>query len=696
MTCHKFSGAGLHSLVMRKAMGVLDVGELQITNIECEPSYRPLVVPPLKYDPRSMADLAVVNAILPGKTEPQTLLIRENVIIRLGKHADVADGIDDGTRVIDACMGTVLPGFTDSHLHLTVAMEKSRGCDVEDVTSADEFVRRVQEFAMGKTREPVLHVYGLHYFEPPIIPADTARLFLDNVVADKPLVVFAHDLHTSWANTAALQEAGLLHAIPPYPELIELLGLEEKVVVGPDGQPGGELREPEVYSLLTGPLQEKYPVPLEERLESLRNACLSLAEHGFTCVHSMGLAQPAEDVSFFLLLLELEQQDRLPIRVNTSFSSVADKDMLTDVYQAFLIREAFQRALDKGITASELHEYLLQRLEQAVAPREVGRATEIGEASQRITEAVTRLADMVSASHLLQHKERDNPHARQGMPRHLRRGCKVRCDTVKIFFDGIVEKKTAYRLDEEPTAGIPEFSRQEVDDLVAFADKLGMQVAAHCIGSASVRSMLDAVERARYLNAETNARRGHVIRHRVEHIEMCGPEDISRFGALEVVASMQPLHEREPVTLWHKLVPDDQWDTAFAWKDIVENGAVLVFGSDWPIVPCDARKAIHHAVTRKPWKRTHSVATEARSQAVSLERALAAYTGNAAMTDYSEKVKGKLEPGMLADIVILAGDVGRLSEECDVREEVCFPAVRTTICDGRVVCSAEIEENLGE
>jgi hypothetical protein len=259
------------------------------------------------------------------------------------------------------------------------------------------------------------------------------------------------------------------------------------------------------------------------------------------------------------------------------------------------------------------------------------------------------------------------------MPEYLNRHGTVRCDTVKIFMDGIVEKKTAYRLDEEPAEGIPEFSQDELNALVAFADSLGMQVAAHCIGDGSVRSMLDAVSAARVANTKVDQERGHRIPHRVEHIEMCRPDDIPRFGAKWAVASMQPLHERAPSTLWHELVPSDQWDTAFAWKDISDGGGLLVFGSDWPIVPCDVRLAVPHAVSREPWFEG------ARDQSVSLQHALDAYTANAAETDYSAAIKGKLEPGMLADLTILAGDVRALESS-----ETAQPDILLTICDGRI------------
>ncbi|MEJ2189274.1 MAG: amidohydrolase family protein [Acidobacteriota bacterium] len=146
-----------------------------------------------------------------------------------------------------------------------------------------------------------------------------------------------------------------------------------------------------------------------------------------------------------------------------------------------------------------------------------------------------------------------------------------------------------------------------------------------------------------------------------------------RFGAQQAVASMQPLHERAPTTLWHELVPREQWETAFAWKDIADGGGLLVFGSDWPIVPCDVRLAVPHAVNRTPWFEG------ARDQSVSLQQALDAYTSNAARTDYSAAIKGSIEPGMLADLTVLSGDVHALASS-----EGPQPDILLTICDGRI------------
>ncbi len=671
MNCRRPPEAVLLALLERKEAGHLDIGRKEMISIDAEPDPRDLTERPLDFDPAAPADLAVVNARLRDRQGLQTIVVSGNVITHVGPHEQARELISDRTEVVDAGGNAVLPGFTDSHLHLTTAMQKSRGADLEGVGDGDEMARIIADFARDKPDEPLLQAFGLPYLDPPLIPAETARQALDAVVADRPLVVYAHDLHTVWANTRALDEAGLRRPMPPFPPMIEELGLDGKIILGSDGMPSGEMHEPEVYYFLTGPLEEKHPLSLDKRLDDLEAACERLARLGFTCVHNMGLAHPAEEVSFCLLLLELEQGDRLPIRVDTSISAVADEHMLADVYQAYLVRDAIRGGRAREHTAAELHEAIVEVLAET-GRRRHGPETRPAHA-EGPAGVVHRLHDRVLAKHVAPHQARDNPHEKAGMPEHLREHGKVRCDTVKIFMDGIVEEKTAFRLDQEPEAGIPEFSQPELDALVTLADSLGMQVAAHCIGDGSVRAMLDAVSAARAANREIDEERSHRIPHRVEHIEMCRAGDLPRFGAEHAVASMQPLHERAPTTRWHELVPREQWETAFAWKDIADGGGLLVFGSDWPIVPCDVRLAVPHAVNRTPWFE------DARDQSVSLQRALDAYTSNAARTDYSAAIKGSIGPGMLADLTVLSGDVHALASS-----EAPQPDILLTICDGQI------------
>jgi predicted amidohydrolase YtcJ len=133
------------------------------------------------------------------------------------------------------------------------------------------------------------------------------------------------------------------------------------------------------------------------------------------------------------------------------------------------------------------------------------------------------------------------------------------------------------------------------------------------------------------------------------------------------------LHEREPTTLWHTLVPDSEWATAFAWRSLSTSGATLLFGSDWPIVSCSCLNGIEHAITRKIWE------SNLPDQSLSLQEATAAFTKHPAYAVYQEQVLGQIREGMLADLVILSDNIDDLQDKGFEK----IP-VRHTICNGEV------------
>ncbi|WP_027723387.1 amidohydrolase [Maridesulfovibrio zosterae] len=680
MNCPKRSETALLHTLTRNYPELLGVEKRDLKLEEIDPDVNYCIEPECEYDPNAEADLVIKNALLNDGSNANIAVVG-NIITRVGSADEINQVTGSATKILDVKGNSVSPGFVDSHLHLDVAMQRLGTLTIEDVSTATDFKKCLTDYAKENSSLPILYVFGLHYFDDPIIPAETCRQTLDKIVDDKPLLVFAHDMHTAWANTKALEEADLLHKMPPYPHLIEELGLEQKIIVDSDGIPTGEFREPDVYSFLEGPLHAKYPSSVEQQLSDLENVCNQLAEHGITGVHRMALSQPAEDLSFLLLLLELEQQGRLPIRVSSSFSSVADHNMLQDIFIGYTARDLLIKARNKEITAAQLHDSILELLKDAGTDRHEkvkrmavkGGHGENHPVMDKLLKVSRNLTDIIFKKHIEHHTKRKNPHRKSSMPEHIGYHAKVRLDTLKVFMDGVIEKDTAYRLDKTPSQGIPEFNQEDLDKLLAFADRLGIQVAAHSIGNGSVKSMLDSISKTREINKNIDKERGYSIPHRVEHIETCSQDDLPRFGKLDVIASMQPLHERPPMTMWHTLVPKSDWNTAFAWKEALVDDATLVFGSDWPIVSCDSRAGISHAVTRKPWYEG------ARNQSLTLEEAVAAYTSGAAFSEYCQNIKGEIKAGMLADIVLFSGNIKELEKESFNLE------IETTICDGKIV-----------
>jgi len=644
----------------------------------------PLIQSPLPFDSEKPVQTIIRNAHTVSEEADHRLsiAIKDGVIVALGTNEEVAALAGPDTSVIDADGRTVIPGFCDAHMHLLVGAERAQGCDVEDIRAPSELRRRVAGFIKDHPDLPVYYVYGLHYCDPPLIPPSKARVFLDRICADKPLFVYAHDLHTGWANTKAIEISGLLAQMPPYPPIIKELNLEENIILDDQKRPSGEFKEPGVYFLVEGVLGHKYPLTVDQKLEFLKKACEHLASLGLTGIHNMGLDVPEEDIELLLLLLELEQRGELPIKVYTSFSVIPDRHMLEDVLRAARIRDALASARGGDITMAEFHDYLLTTMQEAVDMRkdecEIFRKKYPQLSTQSrflaIHAAHKHMLKIIDAMHVAGHFERRDRRIKECGDAHLDPVGKVQLGMVKLFMDGVIEKGTAFRADQPPIEGIPGFNQEELNRVVHLADRLGLQVSAHCIGDGSVHSMLEAVKMARKTNAEADRERGHTVRHRVEHIEMCLPHDIGRFGAEGVIASMQALHERPPVTMWHQKVPQSKWGTAFAWKSLMEKGAVLAFGSDWPIVSCNCLDGIHRAINRKPW------ANGLPDEHLSLETAVDAFSRYPAYVEYREKQQGQLKPGMSADVVILSDNILHVAPE-----SIDHVRPVRTISDGLVV-----------
>lgn len=624
------------------------------------------------------ADLLIRNArIFPAVSpwpDPVMIAVKNGRIARIG--SDSAGMTDRGTRVIDAGGRSVIAGLCDGHVHLMVGAEHNQGCSVEDVRDPDALRCRLRDFVRRHPDYPVYYVYGLHYLDPPLIPPGAARRMLDEIIADKPLFIYAHDLHTAWVNTRALETADLMHRMPPFPELLRELALCGNFELDRDGLPSGELREPPVYFLVEEALRRRFPLSVEEKKLHLEQACCYLASRGLTSVHAMGLGLPEEDIECLLLLLEMEHEGRLPLRVYASCSVVPDEMMLEDVLHAAEVRDCLEQARQGRLALPELHRQLLELMKKALRMRQSEKHVPASGPHALWNHFVRNFSHVITSSHVDEHDERGQRLRARSASVRLAPVGKVQCQAVKLFMDGVVEKDTAFRLDHHPLPGIPAFSGRELDLVVRLADRVGLQVAAHCIGDGSVNAMLNSIESSRRYNAEIDRQRGESVRHRIEHIEMCTAFDIPRFRDLGVIASMQALHERAPMTLWHEKVPEIEWSTAFAWKSLLDAGTTLVFGSDWPIVSCNCFEGIQRATSRKPWR------SGLPDQHLALDQALAAFSSSAAEAEYDEQCRGSIQIGMQADLVIL-------SENLDQSQgDYGAVAVSHTICDGRVVYAA--------
>ena len=205
----------------------------------------------------------------------------------------------------------------------------------------------------------------------------------------------------------------------------------------------------------------------------------------------------------------------------------------------------------------------------------------------------------------------------------------LRAGPVKVFVDGGADRAAM-----RSGGGMWRTTREELRELVTAASAAGLQVAAHAIGDAAIEAMCDAVELAR----------AKQMRHRVEHCTICPPDLQARLARLGMVAVMQPTAARFSRIASALFFPvRDRADLA-PHRRLLKAGVHLAFSSDLPVIP-----------DPNPWPGI-GVAVEDPINGIPLPAALRAYTSGGAYASCEEDLKGTLEPGMLADLQVYAGD----------------------------------------
>jgi predicted amidohydrolase YtcJ len=249
---------------------------------------------------------------------------------------------------------------------------------------------------------------------------------------------------------------------------------------------------------------------------------------------------------------------------------------------------------------------------------------------------------------------------------------------VKLLVDGVIETNTAVMLapyvNNPATSGVPNYPAPELDRIVRLLDARGWQIFIHAIGDGGVRMTLDAFERAARANPAPPGGR----RHRIEHIETIDLADVPRFGALGVIASMQPPHTRlmngpNPKGQWTANIGFERQAQGWMWKGIRESGGRLAFGSDWPVASLNPLAGIWIGLNRIGHR-------DVPNQRLTLAEMIDGYTIDSAYGSFDEARKGRLAAGQLADVVILTRDIFERppASADDVR-------VATTIFDGKIV-----------
>lgn len=250
----------------------------------------------------------------------------------------------------------------------------------------------------------------------------------------------------------------------------------------------------------------------------------------------------------------------------------------------------------------------------------------------------------------------------------------LRVGHVKLFADGSQGARTAWMLEpyeDTDDAGMPLTPMDEITDAVAMADRHGLAVAVHAIGDRTNRELIGVFEE----HAPGDARR---IPHRIEHAQVVRPADVERLARLDVAASMQPIHVTDDIPLSEtSLGPRARF--SYPFRDMMDAGVLLAFGSDAPVADPNPLWGIHAAVTRQQ-RDGEPAGGWYPEQRLTVAEAVRAFTMGPALVSGEEGALGSITPGKLADLVILERNIFEI-DPSGIHEV----RVALTVFDGQVV-----------
>lgn len=520
----------------------------------------------------------------PGHTV-EAIVIREERIIFTGTAAAAQKYCIDETRVIDLKGRTLLPGFTDAHVHPLSGGLAFLECDLTGIEHPDTILAMLSGFAAAHPEKE--WIIGENMWLPAFPDGNPHKKQLDEIIPGRPVFVSSADGHTAWVNSKALEIAGL-DAGTPDPEngRIERNPLTK--------EPTGTLRE-EAMELIKKHVPEYTP---SQRLDALRHTLKMANSLGIT-----NLVEAAATEAYIQTYHTLAQNGELT--VHAGLSILGDISKGSDGVQQVL-------DLNKKYSAPSMDD--------------------------------------------------------------------LRLNQVKLFMDGVVEGKTAALSSPyhgESHHGIANTDPATAREVITALDKAGLQIHVHAIGDAAIQTTLDAFEQAQKLNGTSDAR------HHIAHLQVIHPDDLSRFGRLGVIANFQ--------ALWATLEDTYMTDMNFPflgperseWQypigSVARSGGKLVFGSDWPVSTMNPFHAAQVAVTRRgpdsldraPWTPQHLI---------DLYSVVEGYTRGGAFLTFREKDCGTLEPGKLADLIVLDQNIFSISPF-----EIYKTRVEMTIFKGKVV-----------
>jgi predicted amidohydrolase YtcJ len=513
----------------------------------CGDSAPPEVVPP------QAADLVIVNANGYTMTDSgllrfATLVVDDGRVVAVGDSALAEQWAGTETRDVDGT--TILPGLTDAHGHVSSLGALRRSLDLAGLASLDATLTRIADYER-RLADDSAWVLGRGWNQV-LWPGQAfpTAADLDTVVPERPVFLNRIDGHAAWANSRALELAGIT-ADTADPD-------GGRILRDDDGTPTGVLVDAAMH-IVEAVIP---PASAQAQRENLRLAMVELASLGVTSVHDAG-ASPLE----ISLYQSLADAGAMPIRVSAMLGGIAALD-----------------AFDAPIRA-----YGDDRL------------------------------DVTS---------------------------------VKLYEDGALGSRGAAMIqpysDDPGNKGLLFLSAPELADQIRLAYAKGFGANVHAIGDLANRATLDAFESLQDVRPDG-------INNRIEHAQVIALDDIPRFATLDIVASIQPTHATSDMNMAEDRVGAERIRGAYAWRRLLESGARIAAGSDFPVEKPEMFDGLYAAVTRQD-KSGRPKAGWYPDQALTREETLAAFSLWAADSVGQADRLGSLEPGKWADFILVDRD----------------------------------------
>jgi predicted amidohydrolase YtcJ len=249
-----------------------------------------------------------------------------------------------------------------------------------------------------------------------------------------------------------------------------------------------------------------------------------------------------------------------------------------------------------------------------------------------------------------------------------------------LFFEPYDDQPDNYGHWRRHTSDDPDYkigNMEKMYNLIKIGLDAGFVPNVHAIGTRGVAEMLDLYERLKNEGADLTG-------FRVIHAQVIRPQDFPRFKSLNVIAEVNPYHLSDDMRWMEERIGHERCKGAYAFKSLLDNGATLSFGSDWPgtsaaLYHMHPKYLIYAAVARKTVRGTPEGGWFPE-QRISVEEALRAYTINNAYACFEDDIRGSLEKGKLADITVFDRNLLTIPED-----EILQAEILNTIIDGKII-----------